>query len=166
MPIFSPQDAGKYMYRLKIIAVGKTKKNYYLEAIAHYSKMLRPVVRIDVHNVKDCPQAEGEDRKRQESVRILEKVGPRDTLVALHESGRLFTSVEFAHFLRPLLENPSGECCFVIGGALGLSPDLLERSSHQLSLSPMTMPHELAQVVLFEQLFRATTIMTGRTYHY
>ena len=49
---------------------------------------------------------------------------------------------------------------------MGLSPELLTRSSHQLSLSPLTMPHELAQVVLYEQLFRATTIMTGRTYHY
>jgi len=165
-PTFSPQDCRKNMYRLKIIAVGRIKKNYYLEAIAHYSKMLRPVVRIDVHNVKDCPQAEGAERKRHESERILEKVGPRDTLVALHEAGRLFTSVEFASFLRPLLETPSGDCCFVIGGALGLSPELLARSNHQLSLSPLTMPHELAQVVLYEQLFRATTIMAGRTYHY
>ena len=154
------------MYRIKIIAVGRIKKKYYLEAIDHYAKMLRPVVRIDVHNVKDCPAAEGAERKRQESERILEKVGPRDTLIALHEAGRLFTSVDFAPFLRPLLENPVGDCCLVIGGALGLSPELLERSAHRLSLSPLTMPHELAQVVLYEQLFRATTIMAGRTYHY
>jgi 23S rRNA (pseudouridine1915-N3)-methyltransferase len=154
------------MYRIKIITVGKIKKNYYLEAIAHYSKMLRPVLRIDVQNVKDCPQADGAERKRLESLRILDKIGPKDTLVALHETGRLFTSLDFASFLRPLLENPAGECCLVIGGALGLSPELLTRSSHQLSLSPLTMPHELAQVVLYEQLFRATTIMQNRTYHY
>ncbi len=154
------------MYRLKIITVGKIKKNYYLDAITHYSKMLKPVLRIDVHNVKDCPQAEGTERKRQESERILEKIGPRDTLIAMHEAGRLFTSVDFAAFLRPLLENPAGECCFVLGGALGLSPELLGRAQIQLSLSPLTMPHELAQVVLYEQLFRASTIMAGRTYHY
>ena len=110
------------MYRLKIITVGKIKKKYYLDAMEHYAKMLRQVVRIDVQNVKDCPQAEGAERKRLESARILEKVGPKDTLVALHETGRLFTSVEFAAFLRPLLGNPVRECCFVIGGALGLSP--------------------------------------------
>jgi 23S rRNA (pseudouridine1915-N3)-methyltransferase len=78
----------------------------------------------------------------------------------------MFTSLEFAAFLRPLLENPAGECCFVIGGALGLSPELLDRAQFQFSLSPLTMPHELAQVVLYEQLFRATTIMANRTYHY
>jgi 23S rRNA (pseudouridine1915-N3)-methyltransferase len=162
----NPQPFRRNMYRLKIITVGKIKKNYYLEAIAHYAKMLKPVLRIDVHNVKDCPQAEGAERKRLESLRILEKIGPKDTLVALHETGKLFTSPDFASFLRPLLENPVGECCLVIGGALGLSPELLSRSQVQLSLSPLTMPHELAQVVLYEQLFRATTIMQNRTYHY
>ena len=154
------------MYRLKIISVGKTKKSYYLEAIAHYSKMLTPVVRIDLCNVKDCPHAEGAERKRLESERNLEKVGPKDMLIALHETGNQYTSRDFAAFLRPLLENPVGECCFVIGGALGLSPELLARAHTLLSLSSMTMPHELAQVVLYEQLFRATTIMANRTYHY
>jgi len=154
------------MYRLKIIYVGKTKKKYWLEAIAHYAKMLTPVIRIENVPVKDCADAQGDERKRIESARILEKVGPRDTLVALHESGTLMTSVEFASYLRPLLENPQGQCCFVIGGALGLSPELLAQAHSRLSLGPMTMPHELAQVVLYEQLFRATTIMANRTYHY
>lgn len=165
-PSLNRAELWRNMYRLKLITVGKIKKNYYLEAMEHYAKMLRPVVRIDVQNVKDCPQADGAERRRLESARILDKIGPRDTLVALHEAGRLFTSVEFASFLRPLLEIPAGECCFVIGGALGLSPELLDRAQFQFSLSPLTMPHELAQVVLYEQLFRATTIMTGRTYHY
>lgn len=154
------------MYKLKIISVGKIKKNYWSEAIAHYDKMLRPVVRIEAQNVKDCPQAEGSERKKQESDRLLEKIGPQDTLIALHEAGSCFTSVEFARFLLPLLENPAGKCCFVLGGALGLAPHLLDRAQTLLSLSPLTMPHELAQVVLYEQLFRAASIITNRTYHY
>ena len=154
------------MYRVRIVCVGKTKKKYWAEAIGHYAKMLGPMVRIDAVSVKDCPGAEGDERKRAESARILEKVGPRDTLVALHETGKLMNSREFASFLRPLLESPQGECCFVIGGAMGLSPELLSRADRLLSLSPMTMPHELAQVVLYEQLFRAMTILANRTYHY
>jgi 23S rRNA (pseudouridine1915-N3)-methyltransferase len=153
------------MYRLKVVSVGKIKKKYWLEAVAHYAKMLTPVIRVEAVTVKDS-HAEGDERKRVESSRILEKIGPRDTLVALHEAGSTYTSRDFAAFLRPLLENPAGECCFVIGGALGLSEDLLRRADALLSLSPMTMPHELAQVVLYEQLFRATTIMANRTYHY
>lgn len=154
------------MFRLKIISVGKIKKNYWIEAIAHYEKMLRPVLRIESHQVKDCPHLQNDERKRLESERILEKIGPHDCLVALHETGKGFSSVEFAGFMLPLLENPSSRCCFVIGGALGLSPHLLEKAHSLLSLSPMTMPHELAQVVLYEQLFRATTIIANRTYHY
>ena len=154
------------MYRLKIVCVGRTKKKYWAEAIGHYAKMLAPMVRVDAVSVKDCPNAGGEERKRVESERILEKVGPRDTLVALHETGRLMDSRDFAVFVRPLFESPQGECCFVIGGAMGLSQELLARADHLLSLSPMTMPHELAQVVLYEQLFRAMTILANRTYHY
>ena len=154
------------MYRIKIISVGKIKKKYWVDAIAHYAKMLTPLLRIDAVSVKDCPHAEGEERKRLESARILEKVGPKDVLVALHETGLHKTSREFAAFVRPLFESPQGECCFAIGGALGLSPELLDRAHALLSLSPMTMPHELAQVVLYEQLFRAMTILQNRTYHY
>ncbi len=154
------------MYRIKIICVGKIKKKYWIEAIGHYAKMLGPLLRIDTYNVKDCAHAEGDERKRLESERILAKVAPKDTIIAMHEAGRLMTSREFANFARPLFENPQGECCFVIGGALGLSPELLSRAAFTLSLSPMTMPHELAQVVLYEQLFRAMTIMQNRTYHY
>ena len=154
------------MYRIKIICVGKIKKKYWIEAIGHYAKMLGPLLRIDTYNVKDCAHAEGDERKRLESERILAKVAPKDTIIAMHEAGRLMTYREFANFARPLFENPQGECCFVIGGALGLSPELLSRAAFTLSLSPMTMPHELAQVVLYEQLFRAMTIMHNRTYHY
>lgn len=154
------------MYKIKIISVGKIKKSYWAEAISHYEKMLRPLMRIDVHHVKDCPQAQPAERKKTECERILEKLHPKDKVLALHEKGVLMNSIEFATFLRPQLEDPQGECCFVVGGALGLSPELLGRAQTLLSLSPMTMPHELAQVVLYEQLFRATTIMANRTYHY
>lgn len=154
------------MYKIKIISVGKVRKSYWLEAIAHYEKMLRPTLRVTAQSVTDCPHAEGEERKRQESERLLKKISPRDTLVALHETGSQFTSRAFAEFLRPLLEHPQNDCVLLIGGALGLSPELLARAHSHLSLSPLTMPHELAHVVLYEQLFRAMTLLTGRTYHY
>lgn len=154
------------MYRIKIICVGKIRKGYWQDAVGHYAKMLHSMMRIETVHVKECASGRSEDRKRQESARILEKVEAKDTLLVLHEHGRLFASVEFANFLRPRLEAPQGACVFAVGGALGHAPELLERAQVLLSLSPMTMPHELAQVVLYEQLFRASTIMTGRTYHY
>lgn len=154
------------MYRLKIISVGRIKKNYWVEAIAHYEKMLRSTVRIEAISVRDCSHLAGEERKKAESDRLLEKIGSRDTPIALHETGALCTSVEFAGFLRTHLEDANGDCCLLIGGALGFSAELLSRVQMKLSLSPLTMPHELAQVALYEQIFRATTIWSGRTYHY
>lgn len=154
------------MFKIKVISVGKIKKSYWADAIFHYKKMLCPMMRIDVHHVKDSSQAQHAERKRTECERILEKLNPKDRVLALHEKGTLMNSIEFATFLRPQLEDPHGECCFVVGGAMGLSPELLGRAQTLLSLSPMTMPHELAQVVLYEQLFRAVTIMANRTYHY
>lgn len=154
------------MYRLRIISVGKIKKPFWLEAIGHYRKMLGTALCVEALSVRDCPHLEGAGRKKAESDRLLEKITPRDTAIALHEAGTLYTSVEFAAFLRGHLENPGGDCCLLIGGALGLSPELLDRVQAKLSLGPMTMPHELAQVVLYEQLFRATAIWSRRTYHY
>ena len=154
------------MYKVKIISVGKMKKGYWREAMAHYEKMLRATLRIDAVQVKDCSHLRGEERKIQEAGLILQKITPKDRVIALREQGALHTSHDFAAMLRPLLENPSEGCCFVIGGALGLGPGLLERAQESLSLSPMTMPHELAHVVLYEQLFRATTILANRAYHY
>jgi len=94
------------MYRLKIITVGKPKKNCWAESIAHYEKMLRPVLRIETVQVRVCPQAAGAERKRQESELILARIAPRDILVALHESGEHLTSLDFAAFLRTRLEAP------------------------------------------------------------
>jgi 23S rRNA (pseudouridine1915-N3)-methyltransferase len=156
----------KHMYRLKIISVGRIKKGYWAEAVAHYEKMLRSTVRIEAVSVRDCSHLTGDERRKVESDRLLEKIGPRDTPIALHETGVLYTSVEFAEFLRTHLEDPGGDCCLLVGGALGFSAELLSRVQIKLSLSPLTMPHELALTVLYEQIFRAVTIWSGRTYHY
>lgn len=154
------------MYKIKIFSVGKIKKSYWRDAVAHYEKMLRATIRIDAIQVKDCSHLQGEERKIQEAALILQKITSKDRVIALQEKGTLYTSHEFATMLRMLLENPSEDCCFVIGGALGLGANLLERAQGSLGLSPMTMPHELAHVVLYEQLFRATTILANRVYHY
>lgn len=154
------------MYKAKIISVGKMKKGYWCDAVAHYEKMLRTSLRIEDIYVKDCSHLSGEERKQQEASLIEQKITPKDHVIALHETGTLYTSRNFAAMLQASLEHPSEICCFVIGGAYGLGQSLLERARTRLSLSPMTMPHELARVVLYEQLFRATTIIANRTYHY
>lgn len=154
------------MYKVKIISVGKVKKNYWSDALAHYEKMLKSSLRVEAMWVKDCSHLQGEERRIQESALIEKKVQTRDYVIALHEQGTLQDSHAFASRLRTWLEDSNAQCCFVLGGSHGLSDTFLQRASLCLSLSPMTMPHELALVVLYEQLFRAVTILGNRAYHY
>lgn len=154
------------MYKIKIIIVGRLKKNYWQQALAHYQKMMRAMLKIEMVVVKEVGQGSVQERKRLEGMQILKKINTQDRIIALHERGQSFDSLQFAKFLGQNLDQPGQRCAFVVGGALGLAPQVLEAAHTQLSLSPLTMPHELALVVLYEQLFRATTIIQNRTYHY
>lgn len=80
--------------------------------------------------------------------------------------GSSYSSEEFAAGLEKWLEDPIRRPCFILGGAFGLSDEVRERCDRLISLGPMTLPHELARVVLLEQLYRAMTILKGTGYHH
>jgi len=100
-----------------------------------------------------------------ESRSIDQKLTPRDYLVPLHSSGHSFSSEELASWLDGLSTKTGGCVTFVIGGPLGLSQDFLDRGQEILSLSQLTLTHEMARLVLLEQLYRAFTILRGEKYH-
>jgi 23S rRNA (pseudouridine1915-N3)-methyltransferase len=100
-----------------------------------------------------------------ESRNIDQKLGPRDYLVPLHSTGHAFSSEELAGWLDGLSGRTGGCVTFLIGGPLGISLDLLNRGQKILSLSHLTLTHEMARLVLLEQLYRAFTILRGEKYH-
>ena len=102
---------------------------------------------------------------RLESEALLRNLESGWRLVALDESGRSRTSEEFARHLQKLADGGVDGLLFVIGSDLGLDKDLLGRADEKLCLSPMTLPHLVARLVLWEQLFRATSILGGGAYH-
>jgi 23S rRNA (pseudouridine1915-N3)-methyltransferase len=102
---------------------------------------------------------------RIESESLLRQLEPGWRLVALDERGRSHTSEEFASRLQSFADNGVDGVLFAIGSDLGLHPDVLGRADEKLRLSAMTLPHLLARLVLWEQLFRATTILGGGAYH-
>jgi 23S rRNA (pseudouridine1915-N3)-methyltransferase len=105
-----------------------------------------------------------EDVKEAEGARILARVPEGSSAVALTRRGKGMTSGGLARRLSgSALE--ATDVTFIIGGAWGLSPSVLERASLHLSLSPMTLPHEMARAFLMEQLYRAGTILRGEPYH-
>ena len=136
----------------KIIAIGKIKKKWIQEGIEMYLKRLPG---LEVKEIKDSTQAKEEHT-------IKEITSKTEFLVTLNENGQSFTSKQLA---TKLLTSHNQNITFVIGGAAGLSSSLNNLASWQLSLSPLTFPHEIARLLLIEQLYRAKTITQGGPYH-
>ena len=136
----------------KIIAIGKIKKKWIQEGIEIYLKRLPG---LEVIEIKDNNQSKEEHT-------IKEIIKKNEILVTLNENGQSFTSKQLT---TKLLNSHNQNIIFVIGGASGLSPSFNNSASWQLSLSPLTFPHEIARLLLIEQLYRAKTITQGGPYH-
>ncbi len=154
------------MKELCIIAVGRIKTPYWQQAADHYAKRLSFTVRLERKIVKDAsadlPLAE---RIAAEGKKILAAIPSPSRLICLDECGKTFTSQDFSKFLGGLYANNTLPC-FVIGGAFGLAQSLRQHAAYTIALGPMTFPHELAHVLLLEQLYRAECILTGSGYHH
>jgi 23S rRNA (pseudouridine1915-N3)-methyltransferase len=152
---------------LRIIAVGALRAPHWKTAAAHYLERLKHWRRIHEHVVKDAdaglPEAE---RVRLEGQRLLQAVRVDDYLICLDERGKSMPSRAFAAFLGEISENASRTPCFVLGGPFGLAGTVRSQARCVLSLGPMTLPHELARVLLLEQLYRAETILRKTAYHH
>jgi 23S rRNA (pseudouridine1915-N3)-methyltransferase len=154
------------MKNIRIIAVGRLKTPHWKDAAAYYAKRLSHSLRLEESIVKDAdPALPLAERKMREGAAILKQVRPGDTLICLDEGGKCMDSRAFADFLSRLAA--SGKTpCLVIGGAYGLAPEVLHAAAHTLAFGPMTFPHELARVILLEQLYRAECILSGSGYHH
>lgn len=155
------------MKNIKLIAVGKIKEPFWAEAVDHYRKRLAHSLKIQEIIIKDgnarLPYAE---RNAEEGERILAAITPTDIPICMDEHGKTYTSVALADFIENLSLDGNRSPCFIIGGAFGLSPAVLTTCRHKISLSPMTFTHEMARVLLFEQLYRADAILKGSPYHH
>lgn len=106
------------------------------------------------------------ERNHQEGVRILASLKQSDLPIALDAAGAAFTSREFAQFLAACDLSLRKRPAFIIGGPYGLAPEVLAACAQRISLSAMTFPHELARVLLLEQIYRAETILRNFPYHH
>lgn len=154
------------MKPIRLLVVGAAKAPFFRDAAAHYLTALRRYLPAEEVVVRDGKAAEAERRKAEEGKALLGKIGPRDFLVVLDEGGASFTSLALSRRLRSLVEDPGRVPCFVVGGAFGLAPEVLARADLTMALGPGTLPHELARVVLYEQLYRAAAINAGAPYHH
>ena len=152
------------MLNITIIAIGKVKEAYWKEAILEYQKRLQPYARLKIEELKAEPFSDStkEKAKKVESDNIELYLGKKKNaeVYLLSEHGELFDSPSFAKKMES-----SQEIVLVIAGTQGFTKDLAVKYP-KISLSPLTFPHELARVVLLEQLYRASTIINKKDYHY
>lgn len=158
------------MALIRLIAVGKLKEKYWMEAEAEYLKRLRPYLKLELKEVPDAPApvqagAALEDQVRQaESDSIAGLILPQSFLVVFDLRGKQLTSPEWAGFLNER-QGTGQPMTMVIGGSLGLADSLVQRARFKVSFSAMTFPHQLFRIMALEQLYRACKIIRGEPYH-
>lgn len=159
------------MVKITVICVGKIKEKYLKEAISEYSKRLSKFCSLEIKEVADektsqnMSPAEEALVKDKEGERIAALVKPDDYLITLEIEGDMTTSRGLSEKMSDLLVKGVSRITFVIGGSVGLSDKIIQRSDYHLSFSKMTFPHQLMRVILLEQIYRSFKIAAGEPYH-
>ena len=146
-----------------ILAVGRLR-SYYRDACDDYLRRLRRYARVEEREVRETPGATPAVGQRRDDAALLERVPDGATLVALARAGSTWSSREVAGRLERW-RDAARPLAFVVGGSHGLGPAVLERAAVRWSLGPLTLPHELARVVVLEQVYRGFTILAREPYH-
>jgi 23S rRNA (pseudouridine1915-N3)-methyltransferase len=149
--------------KLTFLSIGRDRSGLFSPGVEEYVKRLGHVAKVAVHELPESKKS-GPLAKDDEAKALLAKLGPRDVLVAMDERGKTMPSVDFAKWLGRQHDD-SRDVVFAIGGDEGLSDEVRSKAKLVLSLSPMTLPHRLARLVLVEQVYRAFTILKGEPYH-
>jgi 23S rRNA (pseudouridine1915-N3)-methyltransferase len=157
--------------QIRILMIGKVRESYLKEGISVYLRRLSPFHRITITELPDesisgsSSRGKEEQKRDTEGTRLLERSEPGGVLIALDARGESWTSGELASRLKTLELEGRGPVVFLIGGSLGLSPQVLARADKILSLSSMTFPHQLVPLLLLEQIYRADCINRNVPYH-
>jgi 23S rRNA (pseudouridine1915-N3)-methyltransferase len=153
--------------KFRVVVVGKARAQMLAAAIQEYETRAARYWPLEIREVREEP-ARGVSAaivREREGERLLAAAGAGTLLVACEDEGDARTSPELASWMSAERERATRDVAFVIGGAYGLSPALRARAAQRLSLSRFTLSHELARLVLAEQLYRAGTIVRGEPYH-
>ncbi|GGC95190.1 ribosomal RNA large subunit methyltransferase H [Thalassobacillus devorans] len=157
--------------KITIVTVGKLKEKYLKQGIQEYVKRLGPYASVDIVEVADekapenLSEADMTEVKKKEGERILAKINPDSYVITLEIAGQMLTSEKLAKRLDDLATYGKSKVAFVIGGSLGLSDEVVQRSDLGLSFSKMTFPHQLIRLILVEQIYRAFKINRNEPYH-
>lgn len=157
--------------KITIISVGKLKEQYLIDGIKEYSKRLSKYTQIDEIVLSDeaIPNKTSEalnfQIKEKEGRKIIDVIPSKSYVIVLDLKGKMLSSEELASKILDIQTYNSSNITFVIGGSLGLSNEVINKSDFRLCFSKMTFPHQLMKLILFEQIYRAFKINNNETYH-
>ncbi len=157
---------------IRIVCIGKNKDKYVKLAVEEYSKRLNGITDFDVIylpsvSLTDTNNIEIVVKKEGKSIlKMMDKLakGSKKIFVALDINGKKFNSLDFSNFIAESISE--NELYFIIGGAYGICPDVKEKCDYLMNVSPFTLTHQITRIVLFEQIYRAFTIINNKKYHY
>jgi 23S rRNA (pseudouridine1915-N3)-methyltransferase len=155
--------------KICFLVIGKTTEDYLKEGIAIYEKRLKNYISFDYKIIPELKKTSGltfEQQKVAEGKLILESIAPSDYLILMDERGKSFTSVEFATFIQKQMLQSIKTVYFVIGGPYGFSAEVYNRANDKISLSAMTLSHQMVRLFFVEQLYRSFTILKNEPYHH
>ncbi len=156
------------MIHITLLAVGKCRQLHFRNAAQDYAQRLKHYAvysEIEVKETRAAGHVPINSVLHQEGERLIQALPKGSYAIALHPAGQTSTSEALSKRLSTLTGQGKNHLTFMLGGAFGLSEDVLAQANWCLSLSAMTFPHELARVILLEQLYRVFTIMRGESYH-
>ncbi len=155
--------------KIVLAVVGRMNSSYLNKGVDDYVARLRHYVPFEIVHIDDAKHTRNltqDQQKQAEGRNILAFLDRGDHVVLLDERGKMMRSVEFASYIERKMTTVQRRLVFVVGGPYGFSPEVYARADGQLSLSLMTLSHEMIRLVFTEQLYRAMTILRNEPYHH
>jgi len=156
------------MRKIRIITVGKTQDKYIRDGVAVFEKKLKHYCELNLVVVKEANYANGSAQQwnQEEGQKLIKLMNPRHFTICCDEKGSSFDSIQLANAFQNWSNTGYSTLDFLIGGAFGFSDEVRSKANIVLSLSPMTLTHQMVRLFLIEQVYRAFTIIRNEKYHH
>ena len=154
--------------KIVLLTIGKTNEKYLIEGISNFTKRLSKYCNftiVEIPNLRRVNNLSINERKAMEGDLILNRINNNDHLFLLDNKGKSFSSIGFSNILQNQMLLSRKSIIFVIGGAYGFSDKMYNRADQLISLSKMTLSHQMVRLICVEQLYRAYTILLNHPYH-
>lgn len=152
--------------KVEFWSVGQPKQDYAKSGVQFFLRKLTPLCAVQYLPIKEGRKGTPEERREEESRRILESLNDRDCLLLFDERGKTYTSVQFAQRVSKWVDQSLGRLIFLVGGPWGVVESIRSRAQETFSLSSFVLPHELALVCGVESVYRAFSIIKNTGYHH